>query len=157
MAWGQLGSTGSAVDTVQRRARHVAAIRARRRAASSPPSASSEPPPYTSAEWAKFQNEHNGRNALTHADGAQIAEFDSTITWDLAEAPYLVSVDVHDGYDLVNIDNLAITMDRNASDGYREWVRATVSSTVGLAAVPYAMGVSAEGHVVGKIAVDATK
>ena len=36
-------------------------------------------------------------------------------------------------------------------------LRATVSSTVGLAAVPYAMGVSAEGHVVGKIAVDVTK
>ena len=35
-------------------------------------------------------------------------------------------------------------------------LRATLSATVGLAAVPSAFGVSAEGHVLGKIAVDVT-
>ena len=51
----------------------------------------------------------------------------------------------------------ATALDDIAEVVKRGQLRATLSATVGLDSVPDAFGVSAEGHVVGKIAVDVTK
>lgn len=56
-----------------------------------------------------------------------------------------------------NWEKNATALDDIAAVVMRGALRGTVSATVGLAAVPSAFGVSAEGHVLGKIAVDVGK